>query len=164
MDEKKGAFFIYMNLETLRLEPDDVRWAVEVFENRFGQRPLALGLHKGCAPQIKAAAEEMGIMVHHPPGMLAQEIWLNPSESFVTRSSAIGSLQLQIDEWRNRIQPRPLVPLGRPPIELPRQELLELRGRGLGAREIAKRLQQQGLEVSHMTVHRVIRKMNGGKK
>ena len=57
MDDKNGVFFSYVNLQTLRLEPDDVHRAVEVFENRFGQRPLALGLHKGCAPQIKAAAE-----------------------------------------------------------------------------------------------------------
>jgi len=153
-----------VNLETLRLKPDDVRRAVEVFERKFGQRPLALGLHEACAPQIKAAAEEMGIMVHHPPGMLAHEIWLNPSESFVTRSSGISSLQLQIGEERNRIQARTLIPIGRPPIELPMQKLLELRNQGLGTREIAKKLREEGLKVSHMAVYRALRKMNEGKK
>jgi len=164
MDEKNGVFFNYVNLQTLRLKPDDVRRAAEVFERKFGQRPRALGLHEDCDLQIKAAAEEMGIMLYHPQGMLAHEIWLSPSESFVTRSSGISSFQLQIGEERNEIQTRPLIPLGRPPTELPMQELLELRNQGLGAREIAKKLGAEGLKVSHMAVYRALRKMNEGKK
>ena len=155
---ENGAWFNYVNLETLRLEADDVAKAVEIFEQKFRQRPLAIGLHENIDPRIEEAAEELAIPVHHPSGMLLQEIWLSPTDSFVTVPSDTGLSEAQIREERNKTQTRPEIPIGRPPMELPMEKLLELKRQGFGARAIAKRLREEGLSISHMAVYRALRK------
>lgn len=52
------ALFNYVNLRTLRLKPDDVGTAEELFEKKFGRKPRAIALHKNGDPRIEEAAEE----------------------------------------------------------------------------------------------------------
>lgn len=160
---ENGAFFNYVNLETLRLTPDDVSKAVEIFEQKFRQRPLAIGLHENGDPWIQEAAEELGIPVHQPSGMLLQEIWLSPTDNFVTVFSDTSLSEAQIPEECNKTQTRPEIPIGRPPMELPMEKLLELKGQALSARAIAKRLQEEGLNTSHMAVYRALKKAQQSK-
>ena len=71
------------------------------------------------------------------------------------------SLKAGLKIKRNEINIRHILPVGRPSLGLPEDYLMELAAQGLGYRAIAKRLQAEGIEGSHMAVGRAIKKLQG---
>ena len=176
------ASYNYANLKTLRLEPGDLQEAMAAFEEKFKTKPAAIGLHEDVSGKVKAAAQELGITVHHPKGILAFEIWMYPeaprmpktpdreiaSEGRIlatTKSAPVSSCQKygKVSKYLSdglspstALSAQPKALRGRPKLELPVEEIKRLGKQDLGAKAIAGQLKAKGYSVSFRTVHRIL--------
>lgn len=156
---KEGERLVWcqpMQRKDCQLTPTDITHAITWFREETGQKPALILVH----PSKHQMAEEnsSGIRVEALGGVLAWEVWLSPTEHFVTPSIARDFFGGQIGEGRHEIKTRPRIPLGRRPTDLPIEKVMQLHGQELGVRAIAKRLSTEGIEVSRMAIHRAIKK------
>lgn len=176
------ATYNYANLKTLRLEPDDLQEAMGAFEEKFKRKLAAIGLHKDVIGKVKSAAQELGITVLHPKGMLAFEVWMYPelprkSKSLhgeipsdgrilaTTKFDPFPSCQKcdKVSRYLSvglspstALSARPKAQRGRPKLALPVEKIKRRGKRGLGAKAIARQLKAEGYSVSFRTVHRIL--------
>lgn len=139
----------------LQLAPGDIEDSLAWFRDKAGQVPKMIALN----PQNEHLADKAtGIKIVCLSGVLAWEVWLSSSDNFVTPSLDTDFLKSQIRSNRDKTNMKPRLPLGRPPVDLPIEKILELHNKGLGVRAIANELEGQGVRVSYRTIHRAIKR------
>jgi len=140
----------------MHLMPSNIEKALAWFKDKAGQEARLIMVHPNNEGLAKQNSND--IKVATMGGILASEVWLSSSDNFVTPSPARDFLTSQIEDERYKIETRPRIPVGRPCSDLPMEKILALHSEGLGARAIAKRLSDEGINVSYITVHRALKK------
>ena len=143
----------------LKLAPGDIQDALTWFKGTTGQDAKLIILNPKNERYAKAAGD--GVKVEYLGGCLTWEVWLAAEDNFVTQLSHIQTDTNLEQKKRNEIPTHIILPVGRPSVDLPMKKVTELAAQGMGYRAIAKRLQSEGIQVSHMAVSRAIKKLQG---
>ena len=144
----------------LRLVAGDVEEALAWFEERTGNEAKLIMLN----PKNEHLAQEANdIKVTYSGGILAGEVWLSPEDTFGTDFPRTANTI----EWKSecpKSDMRPIIPLGRPPLDLPIEKIFKMHSQGLGVRAIVKRLRDEGIQISRSTIHRAMKKETNRKE
>ena len=141
----------------LRLAPGDIEDALTWFKETTGQDAKLIVLNAKNERYAKEAGDS--VKVEYLGGCLTGEVWLSAEDIFVTPKPYIQTDTDFEQKKRNEIQTRCFLPVGRPSLDLPTEKITELAAQGLGYRLIARRLQSEGIQVSHMAISRAMKKL-----
>ena len=141
----------------LKLAPSDIQDALAWFKETTGHDAKLIVLNPKNDHYAREAGD--GVKVEYLGGCLTWEVWLSAEDNFVTQQAHIRTDTDLGQQRRNEIMIRRILPIGRPSIDLPMEKVTALAAKGLGYRAIAKTLQAEGIQVSHMAVSRAIKKL-----
>ncbi|MCX5999099.1 MAG: hypothetical protein NTU41_05755 [Chloroflexi bacterium] len=141
----------------LKVAPGDIAAALTWFKESTGKDARLISLH----PKNERCAKECGegVEVEYVSGCLAWEVWLSAGDIPVPCLPHVDhAVEPTLACDKTQVMPIPIpthmARLGRPPLDLPLETILELASQGFSCRDIATKLSGEGTMVSYRSVAR----------